>query len=87
MAQLVELGTSTQVMISWFVGSSPVSGSVLTAQSLEPASDCVCVSLCPSPTQAQKRKEKSQLKVSLQKGLIALQLHLEVGPGTKKDGE
>ena len=28
-----------QVMILWFVGSSPASGSVLTAQSSEPASD------------------------------------------------
>ena len=27
-----------QVMISWFMGSSPMSGSVLTAQRLEPAS-------------------------------------------------
>ena len=34
-----------QVMISQFVSSSPVSGSVLTAQSLEPASDSVSPSL------------------------------------------
>ena len=33
-AQLVNSPTLVQVMISWFVGSSPVSGSVLTAQSL-----------------------------------------------------
>ena len=47
MAQLVKRPTSAQVMISRSVGSSPVSGSVLTARSLEPASDsvCVCVSL------------------------------------------
>ena len=38
-AQLVECLTSAQAMISRFVGSSPVSGSVLTAKSLEPASD------------------------------------------------
>ena len=31
--------TSAQVMITWLVASSPVSGSVLTVQSLEPASD------------------------------------------------
>ena len=37
--------TSTQVMISRFVDSSPVSGSALTAQSLEPASDSVSPSL------------------------------------------
>ena len=42
----VEPPTSAQVMISWFVGSSPMSGSVLTAQSLEPASD----SMSPSPS-------------------------------------
>ena len=36
-AQLVKRPTSAQVMISWFVSSSPTSGSVLTAQSLEPA--------------------------------------------------
>ena len=52
MAQSVEHQTSAQVMISQFVGSSPMSGSVLTAQSLEPASDSVSLSLCPSPTPA-----------------------------------
>ena len=40
-AQLGKRPTSAQVMISWFVSSSPMSGSVLTAQSLEPASDFV----------------------------------------------
>ena len=44
-AQLVQRLTSAQVMISWFLGSSPTSGSVLTAQSLEPASDPVSPSL------------------------------------------
>ena len=38
-AQSVERPTSTQVMISRLVGSSPTLGSVLTAQSLEPALD------------------------------------------------
>ena len=38
-AQSVKCLTWAQVMISWFMGSSPKSGSVLTAQSLEPASD------------------------------------------------
>ena len=33
-------------------GSSPTSGSVLTAQRLEPASDSVSLSLSPSPTHA-----------------------------------
>ena len=46
-AQSVKRPTSAQVMILRFVGSSPALGSVLTAQSLEPASDCVSLSLCP----------------------------------------
>ena len=49
-AQSVKRPTSAQVMISQFVSSSPASGSVLTAQSLEPASDSVSPSLCSSPT-------------------------------------
>ena len=48
MAQLVAHPTSAQVMISRSVGWSPASGSVLTAQSLEPASDSVSPSVCPS---------------------------------------
>ena len=44
-AQSVKRSTSAQVMISWFVGWSPASGSVLTAQSLEPASNSVSPSL------------------------------------------
>ena len=53
--QSVKHLTLAQVMILWFMGSSPASGSVLTAQSLEPASDsvsapplltlCLCLSL------------------------------------------
>ena len=45
MAQLVERPTSAQVMISQFTSSSPTSGSVLTARSLEPVSDSVSPSL------------------------------------------
>ena len=45
MAQLVKHPTLAQDMISQFVGSSPTSGSVLTAQSLEPASNPVPPSL------------------------------------------
>ena len=52
MAQQVERLTLAQAMISRFVSSSPTSGSGLTAQSLEPASDSVSLSLCPSPTHA-----------------------------------
>ena len=49
MAQSIKHLTSTQVMISWFMSLSPTSGSVLTAQSLEPASDSVSPSLSASP--------------------------------------
>ena len=48
-AQSVKCPTSAQVMISWFVSSSPSSGSVLTAQSLESASDSVSPSLSAPP--------------------------------------
>ena len=51
-AQLVKRPTSAQVMISQSVSSSPALGSVLTAQSLEPVSDSVSPSLCPSPVYA-----------------------------------
>ena len=44
-AQSVKRPTSAQVMISQSVSSSPASGSVLTAQSLEPVSDSVSPSL------------------------------------------
>ena len=44
-AQSVELPTLAQVMMSWSVSSSPASGSVLMAQSLEPAPDSVSPSL------------------------------------------
>ena len=51
-AQSAKHPTSAQIMILQFVGSSPMLGSVLTAQSLEPASDFVSPSLsfCPFPT-------------------------------------
>ena len=48
-APLIKHLTSAQVMISWFVGSSLASGSVLTAQSLEPASDSLSPSLSAPP--------------------------------------
>ena len=48
-AQSVKPLTSAQVVILQFVSLSPGSGSVLTAQSLEPASDCVSPSLSAPP--------------------------------------
>ena len=44
----LSVGTLAQVMISQFVSSGPASDSVLTARSLEPASD----SVSPSPLRA-----------------------------------
>ena len=50
MAHSVKRPTSAQVMISRFVSSGPMSGSVLTTQSLEPASDSVSLSRsAPTP--------------------------------------
>ena len=49
MAQLVERPTSAQLMISRSVSLSPASGSVLMAQSLEPALDSVSPSLSAPP--------------------------------------
>ena len=67
MAQSVKRPVSAQVTILWFVNSSPVSGSVLTAQSLQPASDSVSVSpslsapallaLCLSPSKINIKKK------------------------------
>ena len=48
-AQSVERPTSAQVMISRPVGSSPTSGSVLTARSPEPASESLSPSLSAPP--------------------------------------
>ena len=45
MAQSGKRPTWAQVMISQFMGSRPTSGSVLRAQSLEPATDSVSPSL------------------------------------------
>ena len=45
----VRLSVLAQVMISWFLSSRPASGPVLTAQSLEPASDPVTPPLPASP--------------------------------------
>ena len=49
-AQLVKRPTLAQFMISLSVSSSPASGSVLTAQNLDPASDSVSPSLSDPPT-------------------------------------
>ena len=48
-AQLVERPTSAQIMVSQFVSSSPVSGSVLTNSSEPGACFGFCISLSLSP--------------------------------------
>ena len=45
---VIKRPASAQVMISRFMGLSPALGSVLTAQSVEPASDSVSPSLSAS---------------------------------------
>ena len=57
-AQSVKRLTLAQVMISQFVISSPALGSVLKAWSLEPASDSVSLSLCPSPARTLSLSQK-----------------------------
>ena len=49
MAQSVEHPTLAQVMVLQFMSSSLALSSVIS-QSLKPASDSVCISLCLSPT-------------------------------------
>ena len=72
MAQSVERPTSAQVMILWFMSSSPALGSVLTARSLEPALDSVSPSLCPFPahtpslSKTNKHLKKIFLKVNFE---------------------
>ena len=61
-AQSVKRLTSAQVMISWSVGSSPVSGSVLTAQRLEPASGSVSPSLSAPPPLSLSVSLKNKIK-------------------------
>ena len=86
MAQLVESLTSAQVMISQFVGSSPTLGSMLTARSLEPASNSVSPSLsapsllthCLSLTHTHKYLLKNNNAKKLRKSHISLTV---TGPG------
>ena len=68
-AQSVECLTEAQVMTSQFMASSPVLDSVLTAQSLEPASDSVSLSLCPSPTCALSVSVSLKINKSIKKTL------------------
>ena len=62
MAQLVGCPTLAQVMISWFMSSSPTLGSVLTAQSLEPALDSVSPFLSNPPLLSLSKINNKHLK-------------------------
>ena len=63
-AQSVEHPTSAQVMISQFASLSPVSGSVLMAQSLELASDSVSLYLsCAGALKMNKQTLKKYSRI------------------------
>ena len=62
MAQSVKHPTPAQAMISQSVGSSPASGSALTAQSLEPALDSVSPSLSAPPHSCSVSLSKINIK-------------------------
>ena len=65
-AQSVKWPTSAQVMISRFMGSSPASGSVLMARSLEPASDPGSPSLSALPPLVLSLKTKMLKNTKMQ---------------------
>ena len=70
--QFVKYSTSAQVMISGFVGSSPALDSVLTAQSLEPASESVSPSLsAPPPLTLSLSLSLSKINKTKQKKILA----------------
>ena len=75
MAQLVDLLTLAQIMISQFVSSSPVSGSVLTAQSLEPASDSVSPPLSLRPSLACTQQSLSLCVSEINKHFFKMSVH------------
>ena len=83
MAQSVKRPTSAQVTISRYVSSSPASGSVLTVQSLEPASDSVSPSLSAPPllmlclTKINKMLKK----------FLKINLHKMNGGGSEREGD
>ena len=69
MAQSVECPTSAQVVISQFVGSSPASGSVPTAQGLKPAPHSVSPSL-PAPPLLMLYLSPSKINKNIKKNFL-----------------
>ena len=70
-----------QVMITRFVGLSPASGSVLTAQSLEPALDSVSPSLSAPPPLMLCLSVKNKTLKNLFKSALYVHEHVYVGVG------
>ena len=76
-AQSVKRPTSAQVMISQFMSSSPVLGSVLTAWRLEPALDSVSPSLSAHlpPTPPPSRLFSVSVSLSLSVSISKINTH------------
>ena len=74
MAQSVKHPTSVQVLISWFLSSSPKSGSVLTAQSLETASDSVFPSFSAPSLLAFSLSLLLSQKINIKKKILVLDI-------------
>ena len=76
--QSVKPPTLAQVMISQSVSLSPMSGSVLIAQSLEPALDSVSPSLSAPPQLmfclSSSLKNKINIKIFLKQGKCAMKV-------------
>ena len=74
--------TSVQVVISRFVSSSPMSGSVLTAQSLEPALNSVPSSLSAPPLLmfSLPLKNKDEKQKTKPPTTVDYTLHMEHSP-------
>ena len=93
MAQLVECLTSAQVMISHSLSLSPTSGSALTAQSLEPASDSVSPSLSAPPLlRLSVSKINKNIKNNFKKKLMFIyfletETECELGRGRERERE
>ena len=69
-------------MILCFMSSSPTSGSVLTGQSLEPASHSASPSLSsPPPPMLSLSLSLSLSKINIKKNLKTMMEHIEVGEG------
>ena len=71
MAQSVKHLNLAQVMVSWFMSSSPTLGSLLTAQSLEPASDSV--SPLSAPPISKNKHEKKIFLINVSRTEIYVQ--------------